>query len=472
MALHSFSVHAHFYQPPREDPITGIIPSEPGAAPYSNWNERVLAECYRPNAELGNFERISFNIGPTLCTWMHAHDPDTCQLIRMQDQANLRRFGVGNAIAQPYNHTILPLASRSDKITQIAWGVADFKHRFGRKPEGMWLPETAADLETLNVLADHGITFTILAPWQAHCERLDPTEPYRVALPAGKSITVFFYHRELSTGISFDPALTNNADIFVRQVLSSQFDEEKTRRNEPQLLLLASDGELYGHHQPFRDRFLAHLVNGASSQTGLTSTFPALWLKMYPPRRTISIRDKTSWSCHHGVARWMGECDCTTGDGRWKDYLRQAFNRLAATLNQLYSEHLRPLKIDPWKLRNRYIHVLLGELSLEDLVGDMSGRLFSEEDMARLRLLLDSQYHRQRMFTSCGWFFEDFDRIEPCNNVAYAAQAVQLAYRATGIDLAPKALDDLRYVTSHTTGLRGDMVFTRRLRAAQNPISG
>ena len=183
MPIKALCIHGHFYQPPREDPFTGIIPTEPGAAPYKNWNERIHAECYQPNAELGNFENISFNVGPTLFSWLADFDPLTYQRILAQDQANVARFGVGNAIAQAYNHTVLPLASASDKVIQIAWGIADFKHRFKRMPQGMWLPETAIDYETLTTLAHHGIEFTVLAPWQAEVDKIDPTEPYRVPLP-------------------------------------------------------------------------------------------------------------------------------------------------------------------------------------------------------------------------------------------------------------------------------------------------
>jgi alpha-amylase/alpha-mannosidase (GH57 family) len=196
----SFCVHGHFYQPPREDPLTGEIPIEPGSAPYRNWNERINAQCYRPNAQLGNFERISFNIGPTLMQWMAKHDPETANLIVHQERKNLERFGFGNALAQPYNHTILPLASLEDKITQVRWGIADFEFRFGHKPEGMWLPETAVDHESLQVLVDNGIQFTILAPWQADTDHLDTSQPYRVNLVSGKDIIVFFYNQDLSTG--------------------------------------------------------------------------------------------------------------------------------------------------------------------------------------------------------------------------------------------------------------------------------
>lgn len=463
MTIRSFCVHAHFYQPPREDPITGYIPREPGATPYNNWNERIHAECYRPNAELRNFEHISFNIGPTLSRWMDAYDPQTSQMILAQDQSNLRHYGVGNAIAQSYNHTILPLASYRDKVTQVAWGIADFKHRYGRKPQGMWLPETAADTETLQVLAKQGIEFTILAPWQAAVDPLDTTEPYRVFLPDGQSITVFFYHQELSTRISFDPGSTINADTFISSQVLPYFRAEKTNQNLPQMLTIASDGELYGHHQKFRDRFLARLMDGAVTGLDIHATFPALWLKDYPAKKIIGIREKTSWSCHHGVKRWMGACDCTPGDGRWKYFLRHAFDHLAVSLDRLYIESASPYFSDPWDLRNRYIHVMLAEIGATDLLQEVAGRALSPETIWRVQLLLEAQQERQRMFTSCGWFFEDFSRIEPKNNVAYAAQAVRLARIATGVDLAPQVLADLKHVVSNRSGLRGDTIFQRQM---------
>ena len=466
MTERALCVHAHFYQPLREDPFTGLIPPESGATPYKNWNERIHAECYRPNAELGNFERISFNIGPTLFAWMQAFDPQSCRLIVAQDQANLHRHGVGNAIAQSYHHTILPLATRQDKETQIIWGIEDFVHRFGRHPQGMWLPETAVDMETLEVLVEQGIEFTILAPWQAETLSLDPTEPYLVTLAGGRSIVVFFYHQELSGGVSFNPALTDNADLFAQKEVQTHFNQEKLLRGESQLLMIATDGELYGHHQHFRDRFLAHLVNGASLNGGYATSFPAAWLKKHQPRRTMSIYERTSWSCHHGVTRWQGECGCTPGDGRWKGYLRQGLNRLAAALDMLYVEQLVLLHINPWEMRNKYIHVLLGNVSLAELSGIIRGQRVDDEQLARLQLLLEAQRYRQQMFMSCGWFFEDFSRIEPRNNVAYAAQAVHLMHMATGKDLTAQAIADLCYVTSQSTPVRGDMVFLNHLKLA------
>lgn len=470
MTTRSLCIHGHFYQPSREDPITGLIPNEYGAAPFKNWNERILAECYRPNSELGNYEHISFNLGPSLSSWLEDYDPVTYRNILRQDRENVRRYGVGNAMAQAYNHTILPLASRVDKITQVKWGIADFEHRFGRKPQGMWLPETAADIETLCVLADLGLEFTILAPWQAAIDSLDPTEPYRVALPEGKSITVFFYHQELSARISFDPLATINADSFVYNEVSPRFHGDKSWQNQPQLILIASDGELYGHHQQLRDRFLAHLVDGACHDQGITTTYLARWLKEYPPRKVIDIHEKTSWSCHHGVLRWMDNCGCTPGDGRWKYYLRRALDRLAVNLDGLYESSVSLYQIDPWALRDNFIHVLLGECSPADLINAAAGRFLPQEIIRNIYLLLKAQRERQRMFTSCGWFFDDFGRIEPKNNVAYAAHAVWLAYLATGINLSPHVLDDLHHVVSQRSKIRGDSVFIRQLRRAKDTL--
>jgi hypothetical protein len=466
MTLRAFSIHAHFYQPPREDPLTGIIPIEVGASPFPNWNERIHAECYRPNASIGNFSRISFNIGPTLFAWISGHDSQTYQSIIAQDRENYRVNGVGNALAQAYNHTILPLVPYHDKVTQVVWGIAEFEHRFGRKPHGMWLPETAVNTETLSVLADHGIEFTILAPWQAEDSYLDVTEPYRVFLPHGREITVFFYHAGLSGGISFNPGLTVNADNFANESLANAYYPEKIQQGVPQLLLLASDGELYGHHQPMREYFLKHLMDGASSQTGLTPTYPGLWLTKHPAKRTVAIRENTSWSCQHGIYRWLGTCSCTPGDGRWKTQLYLVFDRLSRQLDNLYFQYISQEISDPSELRNRYIYTILGVQPVQELIFEMAGRRLPEEDVVRIHLLLESQRERQRMYTSCGWFFDDFDRIEPKNNLAYAAQAVRLARMATGVDLEPAVLADLKQIVSPRTGLTGYRVFLRHMRRA------
>jgi len=463
MPTKAFSIHGHFYQPPREDPLTGIIPQEPGAAPYNNWNDRILDECYLPNARLGNYSKISFNVGPTLFSWIQEKDPHTYHQILRQDQENYQKFGVGNAIAQAYNHTILPLAISSDKIIQTTWGIADFTHRFGHPPRGMWLPETAVDYEVLSILAAHGIEYTILAPWQADSDDIDPTEPYRVLLPGGRSIVVFFYHRDLSTRISFSPESTTNADHFIDGELSPIFKSHKGVNSGDQIILVVSDGELYGHHQPAREKFLSHLLNGASSTAGLQSTYPGLWLQTHLVRKTIRIRERTSWSCHHGVSRWTGECACTPLDGRWKSNLRYALNRLATALDSIYFDTAYPLISKPRTLRERYIHVMLGQVNAHTLIEEMASHTLTSEQLHQVHLLLESQRERQRIFTSCAWFFEDFDRIEPRNVITYAAQAVRLAHLATGDDLAPQTISDFRHVVSPITGLRADKVFRQQL---------
>jgi hypothetical protein len=463
MPVKAFSIHGHFYQPPREDPLSGIIPKELGAAPYNNWNERILAECYRPNANLKNFTGISFNVGPTLFSWMQSRDQNTYHQILTQDRINLQRHGVGNAMAQAYNHTILPLATSSDKNIQIKWGIADFAHRFGHQPQGMWLPETAVDYETLAILANLGIEFTILAPWQAEDENLDISQPHQVILPGGKSMTIFFYQRELSTRISFDPQATADANFFAENELAAHYLSQGNKNNQDQLVLLASDGELYGHHQHFRDRFLAQLLNGAGAAAGLISSYPALWMKSHPATRTTRIRENTSWSCHHGITRWAGKCACTSLDGLWKSHLRSSLNRLATALDGLYFETVYPLIPKPRVLLQHYIQVMLGAIPVEQLISEMASHPLTKEQTWRIYLMLESQRERQRIFTSCAWFYEDFDRIEPKNVIAYAAQAVRLAHLATGEDLSPQVVSDLKHVISPRTGLTADQVFNQSL---------
>lgn len=466
MVKHAFCIHGHFYQPPREDPLTGEIPVEQGAAPYRNWNERIHAQCYYPNALLHNFERISFNMGPTLMEWMFDFDPETEARIIQQDLKNLEERGVGNAMAQAYNHTILPLAARHDKVTQVRWGIADFEYRFGHTPQGMWLPEAAVDDETLLVLAECGIQFIILAPWQADTSELDATHPYRVELPGGRNIAVFFYDQELSTRVSFDPASTVNADRFLSELVMPKFHQVGEPDGEDELIMIASDGELYGHHQQFRDKFLAYLLDGAIRSQPLELTYPGLWLKQHAPKVNILIKQRTSWSCHHGVTRWSGVCNCTP-HSEWKLPFRNALDSLAQAIDKEYLSVLGSLLPDPWELRHRYIEVIHGQVTLEDLVNLLTGQEIDARTVSKIEFLLRAQYERQRMFTSCGWFFEDYDRIEPKNNTAYAAQAVWLTSQATGADLVPMAVKCLKEVKSWRSGLRADEVFQSHYRRAQ-----
>jgi alpha-amylase/alpha-mannosidase (GH57 family) len=467
MSIQGFCIHGHFYQPPREDPQTGHIPVEPGALPFLNWNERIHDQCYRPNAALGNFERISFNLGPTLLDWMEGYDPHTVAQIIEQDRYNLQANQVGNAIAQAYNHTILPLAPRPNKVIQVKWGIADFEHHFGHKPAGMWLPETAVDEETLEVLADNGIEFTILAPWQADEPDLDPTQPYWVHLPGGKKIAVFFYDQDLSTRVSFDPGSTSNADAFVANLLMPKFSQEG-QGGDPQLVMIASDGELYGHHQPFREKFLAYLLGGAMRGKMIEPTYPGLWLKRFPPKRSVKIRQFSSWSCHHGVTRWMGPCGCTP-HGEWKAAQRQAFSEIGGMVDDLSARTVNSSMVRDWEaLKHAYIHVILKSVGLRELIDMHAVRRLDQDEYTRIGLLLRAQYEKQRMFTSCGWFFDDYDRIEPKNNTAYGAKAVWLVHKATGIDLSPRAMAWLKPVISWRTGVRADAVFAHYLRKVQS----
>ncbi|RPH74604.1 DUF3536 domain-containing protein, partial [bacterium] len=407
--------------------------------------------------------------------WMGKHDPATLNLIVKQERKTMEKYGVGNGMAQSYNHTILPLASLQDKITQVRWGIADFEFHFGHEPQGMWLPETAADDETLWVLADCGIQFTILAPWQANTNQLDPSHPYRVQLPSiypqadeksqDHEMIVFFYNQDLSTRVSFDPGATVNADRFLLESLLPKFKTHKGRALIPQIVMVASDGELYGHHQPFRDKFLSYLMDGALSQQPISPTFPGLWLRDHEVEELICIHQKSSWSCHHGVTRWMGACACASNN-EWKEPLREGLEQIADAIDEQYLQVAGHYLNDPWELRHQYIDVVHGSITLEELVLSLADHPVRSEALFELRLLLRAQYERQRMFTSCGWFFDDFDRIEPRNNVAYAAQAVLLTEKAMEVDLSQQALSALSKVRSWRTGLTADEVFRKHLQRA------
>lgn len=456
-----FCVHGHFYQPSREDPITGEIPEERGAFPYKNWNELIFSHCYFPNAELENFKKISFNFGPTLLNWMEKQHPDVLLKIISQERENFEKYGVGNALAQPYHHTILPLASKEDKITQIKWGVEDYKFRFGHQPAGIWLPETAVDMETLDVLFDFGIEFTILAPWQADTQNLDITKPYWVEISDQKRIAVFFYQRDLSTQISFNPLTTINADMFAHNfVMPNLTINEHSKK--PKYLLLASDGELYGHHQPFRDKFLAQLMNGSLKNYNIQQLYPGLWLKQNPPADYINIREKTSWSCHHGVNRWSTGCECTP-QSTWKNALRKFIDHVGEIVNGVYQGEMAKFTPDLWAIRHSYIDVILKNKTIVELIHEVLGSNLTETDNQKIEFLLSAQYERQRMYTSCGWFFEDFDRIEPQNVIAYAAQAIHWTQMVSGEDYSAELLPLLRNIHSHNQQLNGEDVYLKFL---------
>lgn len=441
----SFCIHGHFYQPPREDIFTGKIPEEPGAAPYKNWNERVLETCYRPNADLRNFSKMSFNLGPTLTEWLAQTAPEVLARIVAEDKVNQAIYGAGNAIAQPYNHRILPLANSGDKHTQIKWGVTAFESTYDRRPEGMWLPETAVDIETLIMLADEEIKFTILAPWQV--EVLEGHSPFTVELPGEKSIVVFVYHGGLSSTMSFDSFATSNADAFAEFYIKPDID----RYSPDQLILVATDGELYGHHQQFRDQFIAHLMNGAVKGIGLQQTWPALWLKHHEVKGKARIVENTSWSCHHGVERWRSDCGCTPSS-TWKTPLKKGFDLLNEEIFTDYCALLRAEGIEPVQARNAYIQVALGLTGIDEWLESSSNHELSPASRIQIQAAIETQFTCQKMFTSCGWFFDDLSRIEPQNNIRFAARSAALMREVTGKDYSEGIVPILREAVSVKTG--------------------
>jgi alpha-amylase/alpha-mannosidase (GH57 family) len=462
----AFCIHAHFYQPPREDPLTGVIPREEGAFPYENWNERIHEQCYKPNSELGNFARISFNLGPTVLEWMSEYDPETLDGIVRQEQAIYKITGLPTGMAQAYNHTILPLASIKEKHTQILWGMKEFEIRFGHKADGIWLPEAGVDLETLRVANECGAEYVILAPWQCADTGKDLDRPGWVELGNGKRMVVFFYNQILSTRVSFDPGATRNADEFLVNAILPELSNG-VGGSEEKFLIIASDGELYGHHQRFRDQFLMRLTTNAFKGKPVQLMTPAAWLKKYPPSQTFKIVERSSWSCHHGVLRWSGECGCTQ-NSQWKAPLRSGLDLVADLVDRVYEQVWEKCGADPQAVLDDYVQVLLGRISHNDFVSEKLSLKPGEGSYRAAIQILRAQYERQRMFTSCGWFFDDFDRIEPRNNVKYAAQAIWLTQQVKPELSITPILDELNKVVSLRSNLKADYVFRNHLQAAQS----
>jgi alpha-amylase/alpha-mannosidase (GH57 family) len=444
-------VHGHFYQPPRANPFTGDMPVEPDAEPFSNFNEKIHMECYRPNAELGNLEVISFDFGPTLASWLETQFPTTHDRIVQSDRYHQRVFGVGNGLAQAYDHTILPLASHRDKITQIAWGIADFQHRFGHAPEGMWLPEMAVDMDTLVAMESQGIRYTLLCPHQVrhpNGDWVDSRQPCSVRLPNNQQITVFLRDEEFSNRLAFDPWLTENARTFAQWCRGSiQADQG--------LFIIATCGETFGHHQRNREFFLESLVRSEASQAGFQITTPSGYLRNHRPTLEVVLQENTAWSCAHGVARWSTGCTCTPGDQRWKPRLRTALDRLAGAVNALYQIECQEWIDKPWALRDSYINVILGRTDSTHLLQQFSSTAIPTPAAIRLSRLLEAQRHCQAMYTSCGWFFEDLNRIETRNVLGHASIVVEQVCAATGIDLAADLRNDLAAARSWITDETG-----------------
>jgi len=430
-------IHGHFYQPPRENPWTGEVEREVSAAPYHDWNERIQVESYAANAAalvgsqpVNNYAHISFNFGPTLLSWLEKHHPETYLKILEADRLSAReRSGHGNAIAQAYGHAILPLCNERDRLTQVVWGVADFRHRFGRDPESLWLPETAVNHATLDLLIEQGLRYVILAPSQAD-GAIDSSRAYRYLHRdrSGRSIAIFFYNDSLARGIAFEKALTSSERL-VRMIQSTSAGKS--------MVNVATDGETYGHHFKFGDLCLAHVLTVEAPQAGFWITNYGEFLDRFPPEHEVSIKtgpedEGTSWSCTHGVSRWSRDCGCQTGgeagwNQQWRGPLRAALNYLGDRAAEGFEEVGSKVFKDPWNARNAYIEVLLHRVSPRDFLAQHSRQELSPADEVRVFTLLEMQRNALLMFTSCGWFFNDISGIETIQVLRYAARVIELS---------------------------------------------
>jgi len=483
-------IHGHFYQPPRENPWTGAIERQESAAPFHDWNVRIAEECYLPNTRsrvlddqgriqeiVNNYERLSFNFGPTLLAWAAVAAPDLLPALAAADQASTARLGHGNAIAQAYNHMILPLANARDRRTQIHWAIREFQHRFHRRPEAMWVPETAVDAETLSLLVDAGMRYVILSPaqaarWRPLGERawvtladaeLDPRRPYRWTQrdaqgkpQSERGIDVCFYHAPLSRGISFQHYL-RDADR-----LASRIDDAGAGLTEP-LIVIASDGESFGHHEKFGDMCLATLFSRAATSRKFQVTNLATYLAEHPPSWEVELLPVSAWSCSHGVGRWRDDCGCSAGGGpgwnqAWRDPLRKGLDRLRDSLATIFQEEGSSLFREPWAARDDYIDLLLdtSRASRNAFFDRHQARALGPAERARALCLLEMQHHSMLMFTSCAWFFSDISGIETIQNLRYAARAIDLAAPFAPLDLEAVLLGDLARaqsnVAAHKTG--------------------
>jgi alpha-amylase/alpha-mannosidase (GH57 family) len=472
-------IHGHFYQPPRENAWLEFVELQDSAYPYHDWNERITAECYAPNATsrildsenyitqiVNNYTKISFNFGPSLLAWMERNNPEVYTAILDADRESQQTFsGHGSALAQGYNHIILPLANRRDKYTQVLWGIRDFEHRFGRKPEGMWLPETAVNLETLDILAELGLHFTILAQRQASrvCQigtntwdevsegGIDPTMAYELHLPSGRKLSLFFYNEAIARAVAFEGLLASGENFALR--LTGAFSEAHTR---PQLVHIATDGETYGHHHRFGDMALAYALHYIETNNLAQITNYGEYLEKYPPTHEVEIIENTSWSCSHGIERWRSDCGCNAGrhpkwNQAWRAPLRQALDWLRDTVSPKYGEKACQFLNDPWAARDDYIEVVLDRSpeSVERFLSQHAIGELNETEKITVLKLLELQRHTMLMYTSCGWFFDELAGIETVQVIQYAGRVVQLAEELFGDAIEPRFLQFLEQAKSN-----------------------
>lgn len=476
------TIHGHFYQPPRENPWLEAIELQDSALPFHDWNERICKECYNPNSVsrivdnknrildiVNNYEYMSFNFGPTLLSWMEEFAPLTYERIIKADIDSITKHdGHGNAIAQVYNHMIMPLANEHDKETQVIWGIKDFEYRFGRKPEGIWLAETAVDDATLKVLVDNGIKFTILSPYQAlkmkkstdkewqdvSWGNIDPARSYKYTLKCDptKSIDLFFYDGAISRSVAFDELL-KDGNKFIKRLKEGVSEV----RDYPQLVNIATDGESYGHHTKFGDMALSYVLKIKAEDEGFIITNYAEYLDKYRSDYEVDIKQNSSWSCFHGVGRWCEDCGCSTGghpgwNQKWRKPLRDALDYLRDHLAEVFEkEGPKYFNDNPWTIRNKYIRVILDrsyttikKFQQENFKPDLS-----EEDKVRGMELLEIQRQAMLMYTSCGWFFSEISGIETVQIMKYAARAMQLVSRFSTENYEEKFLDILSQAKSN-----------------------
>lgn len=483
-------IHGHFYQPPRENAWLDEIEIQESAAPYHDWNARICAECYSPNALarvlndkqqltdlINNYARISFNFGPTLLSWMEKKEPEVYRAVLEADKLSQQNFsGHGSAIAQAYNHMILPLANLRDKYTQVRWGIADFKKRFGRLPEALWLAETACNTETLEVLAECGMKFVILAPgqcakvrkigeekWQdVSGAKVDPKRAYLCNLPSGRRIALFFYDGPISQGIAFSDTL-KSGENFAGRLLSTY-----NSGSEAQLMHIATDGETYGHHQKFADMALAYCLKYVEDKTDVQITVYGEFLAKNPPQYEAQIFENSSWSCFHGVERWRADCGCNSGmhggwHQKWRKPLREALDWLRDEMIKTYDTIGRQYFKDPWAARDEYIDLVL------DRSLDAQHRFFLKHatekawtDRPGALCLLEMQRFAMLMYTSCGWFFDEISGIETVQIMQYAARAAQLNKQISGVDLEPELIKRLEAAPSNIRDLKNGAVVYQR----------
>jgi hypothetical protein len=490
-------IHGHFYQPPRENPWLEIIEPEASATPYHDWDQRITDECYAANlaarildekgqivAIVNNYSRLSFDFGPTLLTWMENNQPEVYASIISSDRENIAAYsGHGPALAQAYNHIIMPLARRQDKETQVVWGIADFRRRFGRQPEGMWLPETAVDLETLEIMADHDIKFTILSPHQATRFRppggtwieagrnFDTSRAYNCRLPKGKNITLFFYHESLSRGVAFE-GLLHSGDSLAGRILETYVPPEGKN-----LVIIATDGETYGHHHKFGEMALAQAFDQLH-KADVRVTTPGEYLSLFSPDHEVEIQENSAWSCNHGVERWRSGCCCNTGqhpgwNQDWRSPLRRAMDLLRDQLSDVYEKETSRLLQNPWAARDGYIEVFSNRSkeNTNRFLNRWALRPLTSSEHITVLKLLEMERRVQSAFTSCGWFFDDIGGLESVLVLKQAAMALHFAAEISGESPESQFLELLADARSNVPALgSGKDIFEQQVRPLQTDL--